>query len=257
MSLKFEGLVTESLATQIADQIRTAIVEGRLKVDQRLPTEDELAARFEVSRPTIREALKRLAAKNLIRSRRGPTGGTFVARPSLEDASAHLTEAATMLVSLGEFTLSEIAEARGGLERLCARLAAANRSADDLERMRGQIARQRDLSIADTEFCASDVAFHRALVDATGNPVLRFMMHTVIEALQPVSNMVIYRFRDRAQAADQHEAVLHAVEAADPDAAEAAMAAVMDTLTEQYARAQAWRRERDGTATAEGGFGDA
>jgi len=73
MAIKFEPLVTESLAKQIAENIREAIMTGSLKVDERLPTEEELAARFEVSRPTIREALKRLAAQHLIRSRRGPT----------------------------------------------------------------------------------------------------------------------------------------------------------------------------------------
>lgn len=248
MSLKFEGLVTESLAKQIAERLRTGIVEGRLKVDERLPTEEDLAAQFEVSRPTIREALKRLAAQNLIRSRRGPAGGTFVARPSLDDAARQLTETATMLVSLGEFTLSDIADARHELELMCARLACLRRSAEDIAAMRAQIARQRDPALSGEDFCAADVAFHRALVNAAGNPVITFMMHTVIEALQPVSNMVIYRFRDRTLAADQHERVTDAIEAGDVAAAENSVTEMMETLRAQYAQAQDWREQRDKTA---------
>ena len=61
--------VTElkSLPDQIATAIRESIVSGVLAVDERLPNEAELAAQFGVSRPTVREALKRLAANNLIR----------------------------------------------------------------------------------------------------------------------------------------------------------------------------------------------
>lgn len=245
MSLTYDGLVTESLAKQISEQIRQAIVEGHLKVDQRLPTEEDLAARFNVSRPTIREALKRLAAQNLIRSRRGPSGGTFVTRPSLEEASQSLTETATLLVGLGEFTLSDIAEARQELERLCARLACDRRSDAQLAVLAEEIARQRDPSLSDEQFCASDVRFHRTLVEAAGNPVVAFMMCAVIEALQPVSNMVIVRFRDRHQAADQHEAVLHALEARNIPAAERAVTAMMTTLRGQYEQAQAWRAAKD------------
>lgn len=69
--MKIQPLVTKSLAKQISENIRDAILVGELKVDDRLPTEEELAARYEVSRPTIREALKRLAAQGLVRSKRG------------------------------------------------------------------------------------------------------------------------------------------------------------------------------------------
>ena len=63
------------LSAQIADAIRDAIVGGKLIVDERLPSESELADQFAVSRSTVREALKRLAAQALIRTQRGATGG--------------------------------------------------------------------------------------------------------------------------------------------------------------------------------------
>ena len=85
--LNYEPVVNVSLAKQISERILESITDGTLKADDQLPTEEVLASQFQVSRPTIREALKRLAAQSLIRSRRGPSGGTFVNRPSLVDVS--------------------------------------------------------------------------------------------------------------------------------------------------------------------------
>ena len=59
------------LSAQIAEAIRDAIINGQLIVDERLPSEAELAEQFDVSRSTVREALKRLAAQSLIRTQRG------------------------------------------------------------------------------------------------------------------------------------------------------------------------------------------
>jgi DNA-binding FadR family transcriptional regulator len=72
--VSYGQIVTASAAIQIADAIEQMIVRGQLRVDDRLPSETELSAQFGVSRPTVREALKRLAARHLVRSRRGPAG---------------------------------------------------------------------------------------------------------------------------------------------------------------------------------------
>ena len=237
MAIKFEPLVTESLAKQIAENIRKAIVKGSLKVDERLPTEEELAARFEVSRPTIREALKRLAAQHLIRSRRGPTGGTFVNRPSQDEIRLNLTNAMTLLVGMGEFNLADIAETRQGLETLCCRLAAERRTDAHLVALAVELDIQRDPALSDVDFCASDVRFHRVLADATDNALLKFIVLTVIDALQPVANMVVYQFRERQRLVSQHESILAALQARDADSAIAALNEQIADLGEKYAQA--------------------
>ena len=237
MAIKFEPLVTESLAKQIAENIREAIVKGSLKVDERLPTEEELAARFEVSRPTIREALKRLAAQHLIRSRRGPTGGTFVNRPSQDEIRLNLTNAMTLLVGMGEFNLADIAETRQGLETLCCRLAAERRTDAHLVALAVELDIQRDPALSDVDFCASDVRFHRVLADATDNALLKFIVLTVIDALQLVANMVVYQFRERQRLVSQHESILTALQARDADSAIAALNEQIADLGEKYAQA--------------------
>jgi len=243
MTIKYEPVVTTSITKQIAEQIRQSIIDGRLKADDRLPTEHELADQFNVSRPTIREALKRLAAQNLIRSRRGPAGGTFVKRPTEEEARANLTTAATLLVTLGEFDLPEIAEARHELELMCGRLAAERHEKRHLDAMAEEIAIQKRDDLSDEEFCASDVRFHRALVDATDNRVLQFVMYTVIEALQPVENMIIFRFRDRQATIRQHIKILNAISSGNIERAEKAVTGQMNYLRAQFAKAQELRDE--------------
>ena len=238
MAIDYQGLVTQGLARQISEKIRDAILEGRIQVHERLPTEEELAAKFNVSRPTIREALKRLAAQNLIRSRRGPTGGTFVNQPSREEGRLMVANAAKLLVSMGAFALSDIAEARQEIELVCCRLAALHRTDDQLASMAREIEQQRDSSLTDEDFCASDVRFHRTLVEAAGNPALDFAAAGVIESLQPAVNMVIFRFRDRRKVAAQHERLYRGLKARDSDAACAALTDYMSALRRQYAKAQ-------------------
>jgi len=238
--------MTAGLAKQIAEQIRESITDGRLKADDRLPTEEELARQFQVSRPTIREALKRLAAQSLIRSRRGPTGGTFINRPSREEVSSNLTTATALLVSLGEFKIPEILEARQELEVLCVRQAAARCKEAELSAMARELAIQRDASISDEDFCASDVRFHRTIADATHNSVLKFVMFTVIEALQPIENMVVFRVRERKVIVRQHEAILSALQVNDAEDAAQAIREQTAYMRERFDAAQAMIRRKVG-----------
>ncbi len=246
MPVEFETVVTTSAAKQIADTLRAAIMDGRLKVDERLPTEEELAQRFKVSRPTVREALKRLAAQHLIRSRRGPTGGNFVASPAPEEAARSLANATTLMVVVGDIQLDDMATARLELEGACCRLAAVARTDEHLDRMRLELAHQRDVALSDEEFCASDVRFHRALVDAAGNALLSFLMHAVVEALQPVSNMVIFRVRERRTIVIFHERILQAMETRDADAGMAALGDLVAYTRDRFREALDRRAERTG-----------
>ena len=246
MAVEFESVVTVSAAKQIAESLRAAIMDGRLKVDERLPTEEELAQRFKVSRPTVREALKRLAAQHLIRSRRGPTGGNFVSSPAPEEAARSLANTATLMVAVGDISLDAMATARLEMEAVCCRLAAENRTEAQLDAMRRELELQRGADLTDEDFCASDVRFHRALVDAGGNTLLQFLMHAVVEALQPVSNMIIFRVRDRQAIVSFHERILRSVESRDAETGAKALADLVGYTRERYRKALERRAERAG-----------
>ncbi len=211
------------LSAQIAQAIRHAIVSGRMIVDERLPSEAELAEQFEVSRSTVREALKRLAAQSLIRTQRGAFGGAFVNRLSYEEAYGQQITTSTLLLSMNAVSFETACEARYALERACAPLSATRRNADHLATMRAEIHRQGQPGLSDESFCASDVAFHRALVDGAGNPVLSYQLAGAVEAMQPLMNMITFTARAREEIVGLHTRVADALEAGDASAAETAL----------------------------------
>jgi len=238
----------EPASDRIARELRTLILAGDLSVDQRLPGEPELAQRFGVSRPTVREALKRLAAQNLVRSRRGAQGGTFVTRVGWSEAHDQLVATATLLVSMTPVAPDHVAEARLALLSACAPFAAERREAEHLDRMRAEIALQRNGVVTDTEFCHSDIRFHRALVDAAQNPLLGFQMAGVIEAMQPLLNMITYAGRDRAEIAARHARITAQLERRNATGVIAELRLLGDYTARLVRDAQAARarRERSG-----------
>lgn len=232
------------LPKEIASAIREAIVSGRLIVDERLPSETELSDEFGVSRPTVREALKRLAAQNLIRTKRGATGGAFVNRLSFEEARGDLITTSTLLLSMNEVDFDTACEARFTLERACAALSAQRRTADHLATMRAEITRQSQAGLSDESFCASDVAFHRAFVDAANNPVLSWQLAAAVEAIEPLMNIITYTQRDRKQVIDLHTEIANAVERHDGLAADRALQRLSSYTQDLARKAMAQRKAR-------------
>ncbi|WP_296427911.1 FadR/GntR family transcriptional regulator [Yoonia sp.] len=213
--MKIDPAKPADLSAQIAKAIRDAIMSGALPVDERLPSEAELAEKFSVSRPTVREALKRLAAQSLIRTQRGATGGAFVNRLKYQDAYGQQITTSTLLLSMNDVSFATACEARYALERACAPLSAQRRTADHLATMRAEAHRQCQPGLTDQAFCASDVAFHRALVDAAGNPVLSYQLAGAVEAMQPLMNMITFSARSRQRIIDLHVQITNAIEAQD------------------------------------------
>jgi DNA-binding FadR family transcriptional regulator len=245
LGIKYDSIETKSLARQIADSLQTAIFAGDVRADERLPSEHELAEKFEVSRPTIREALKILAARNLTRSRRGPSGGTFVKKPTQEEVREIISNTTTMLINSGELDFQSFHEARYEFETFCCRLAAERRKPVHLEKMKAECEIQKDPTTSHEDFCHSDVRFHRIIVDATDNPLLRLIIDPVFDALQPIFNMAIYRYRDRDRIVSQHKQIHAALENHEGDKAVEVMIEQLDDLREQMHKAHQWRKSRE------------
>ena len=208
------------LSAQIASKIRDSIVEGRLIVNERLPSESELSEQFSVSRSTVREALKRLAAQSLIRTQRGAFGGAFVNKLSYQDAYSQNITTSTLLLSMNDINIDVACEARFALERSCVPLACARRSEDQLSVMRRELHRQTSPDLSDEEWCASDVAFHRSFVDCAQNPVLSYQLTGAVEAMQPLMNMITFTARSRAKIISHHAALITSLETQDIPLAE-------------------------------------
>ncbi|KIC11210.1 GntR family transcriptional regulator [Leisingera sp. ANG-M1] len=242
--MKIDPNSSADLSAQIAQAIKDAIISGELIVDERLPSETELSDHFQVSRPTVREALKRLAAQSLIRTQRGASGGAFVNRLSFEDAYAQQVTTSTLLLSMNEVSFDTACEARYALERACAPLSALRRSPDHLATMRAEIFRQGQPGLTDEAFCASDVAFHRALVDGAGNPVLSYQLAGAVEAMQPLMNMITFTARDRERIVELHGQIADAIEQRNSQAADLALSELTAYTLELGTKAMAARASR-------------
>ncbi|WP_435231797.1 FadR/GntR family transcriptional regulator [Pseudopelagicola sp. nBUS_20] len=234
--MKIDPKSPSDLSAQIAKAIRDSIITGSIIVDERLPSEAELADQFQVSRPTVREALKRLAAQNLIRTQRGATGGAFVRRLSYEDAQSHHTTTSTLLLSMNAVDFETACEARFALERACAKLSAERRTPDHLATMRAEIHRQSQPGLSDESFCDSDVAFHRALVDGASNPVLSYQLAGAVEAMQPLMNMITFTQRNRERIVDLHASIADSIESSDGLAVSEALCH-LESYTKELAQA--------------------
>jgi GntR family transcriptional repressor for pyruvate dehydrogenase complex len=251
--MKIDPNSTKDLSAQIAQAIRDAIVAGDLLVDQRLPSEAELADQFDVSRPTVREALKRLAAQSLIRTQRGATGGAFVNRLRYEEAYAQQVTTSTLLLSMNAVSFDVACEARYALERACAPLSAQRRTPDQLATMRAEIHRQSQPGLTDEAFCASDVTLHRALVDGAGNKVLSYQLAGAVEAMQPLTNMITFTARSREAIVTLHTELADALAAQDAEKTDATLVkleAYTRELAHSVVAAQAARTQETPTPRA-------
>ena len=176
MIIKNKKLLT--LSEQIADQIRAAIISRDLNPGDKLPAEQELADQFQVSRPTIRDAIKILAASKLIVTKSGARGGHFVAEIDLNTLINDISDYITLSLSLEGMTLDEVLEVRQTVEMKSCYLAALRRTEADLKMLKESLPTS-DGTISNKAFYEQDIQFHQAIARATHNR----MVITTIEAI--------------------------------------------------------------------------
>src|SRR6516164_7199282 len=112
----------------LASELRERILTGELVEGTALPAERELVKQTQMSRATVREALRILEVQNLVRVRAGRAGGAFVQRPTTKS----MANSVTMLIRGQRIKLADLMETREALEPFCAELAARKRTDDDL-----------------------------------------------------------------------------------------------------------------------------
>lgn len=187
-----------SAVDQATYALRAALRSGRYAPGHRLPPERDLAEMLRLSRPTLREAIRRLGETGLLESRRG--SGTYVAAVDLEAVFA----------------------VRLRLEPWAAELAAASRDDADallLERLLGRLERAIGES---TAFAQADMAIHRVVVGASGNQVLVGVLERLAE-LTALSRALTSPERDAREATvERMRLLVRAI--AERDAAGAAQA---------------------------------
>ncbi|WP_019377260.1 FadR/GntR family transcriptional regulator [Virgibacillus halodenitrificans] len=154
----------KSLVEQVAEQMEHLIEQREWKVGEKLPPEMELMEEFDVSRNTLREAIRALVHAGLLETKQG--SGTIVRSTSvLGSALERHVKKSTMLETL---------EVRLALEKQAAQMAAEQRTEADLAMIKTYIDRSKNASVNQDldQFIASDIQFHKTIVQASGNQLL-------------------------------------------------------------------------------------
>ncbi|MFO2465553.1 FCD domain-containing protein [Pseudomonas sp. 15FMM2] len=171
----FDQVRQRRLSDDIVEQLEGMILEGTLKSGERLPAERALAERFGVSRPSLREAIQKLAAKGLLVSRQG--GGNYV----VETLGSTFSDPLLHLLESNPEAQRDLLEFRQTLEASCAYYAALRATEVDRERLTAafdalQDCYARDDEVSRIEEGAADARFHLAIAEASHNAVL---LHTI------------------------------------------------------------------------------
>lgn len=214
-------VVRVSAAEAVFKAIRTAIESGDLALGTKLSSEAALAQQYGVSRSVVREALRSCTALGLTTTQTGK--GTFVVA---NRASSDLV--------LGQYSARSLMEARPHIEVPAAELAAARRTTEQLDQMRGIILTMAEED--DPEIWVSlDASFHAAIARASGNGVFERVVNDIRDAMVNQSE-TINLITGRQHTSDaEHRDILDAIARGDKQAAGRAMAvhlsAVNDALT--------------------------
>jgi len=219
-------------AEEVAHQIEGLVLEGVLRVGDRLPGERELALETGVSRPIVREAIKHLEDRGILESRHG--GGTYVADVI---GTVFSPQISASLASHSRATLDYL-EYRREIEAIAARLAASRGTQADRELLGGIVARMEAAHEAE-DFEAeaqADIEFHSLIGEMAHNLVL---LHTLRSCYKLLSEGIfqnrsrLYHTPDgRSKLLEQHRVIHKAIVRGDSIAAEAAARAHISHIIE-------------------------
>lgn len=230
LAMPITALPRRSLADAAADQLKAFVEAGRWPLGSRIPTEPELAELLQISRNTVREAVRALSVTGMLEVRQGD--GTYVR--STVDASGALRE-------LNRASLLEHLEVRALLEAEAARLAALRRSDEDLAALDaalyGRGERQAGEALAD--FVERDVFFHRRIAQAAGNAALFELYEFFSRSIRAHLGHRLSREELPEPDLAAHAAVLEAIRRQDPEGAALAARAVTAPVAAALARKQA------------------
>ena len=223
---------------QIAEQLRTLVVDGELQPGVRLPNEEVLAREYGVSRATLREALRSLAAQNLIRTAKGAGGGSYITLPSVEHVSSFVHSSITLMADANDVSLEDLLEARELIEVPAARLAAERRTSEELDRLRETIP-EKPLRMGPDQQFVYNQDFHSVVIDCCDNALLAIAAQPIFGVLQ--RNLARTKLGEKFHRAinDQHRTIAAAIEAGDAETAGGEMHQHLVFLRPYYERA--WR----------------
>ena len=214
----FKQIKVRHISEEIFDQIKSAIIEGKLKPGGKLPTERELMKELGVSRVPIREALKLLVNMGFIETRQG--GGSYV-RSLLAD---RVRDPLNNIIKDNMGQLFDLLEVRKEIETWSAYYAAQRATAEDIVRLGNMIDEMKRYSEKDKIPPARfDADFHLAIAQSSYNTIRSHLTYTVYDIFSEYFNFIIENicFSQKYLQAihEQHSNIYHTIKIRDAEAA--------------------------------------
>jgi DNA-binding FadR family transcriptional regulator len=210
-----------SVADQVAKKILDLVRTGNLKPGDQLPPERDLAQMLQVSRPSLREAMRGLQILGVVKSRQG--GGAYISSLGAADLLGPLQ----FLITLNNENISALYESRVLIDGGIARMAAKRLSVHDLAKLEAIVDVQRGLLSDPIGFRVSDLEFHRTIMESTENPFLVRVSHSLYVLGMEYRRIASETPGVLGQSLADHERIVEAIAKRDPDGAEKAMVAHM------------------------------
>jgi GntR family transcriptional repressor for pyruvate dehydrogenase complex len=218
MENMLKAIKRKRLYEDIVQQIQELVREGTLKPGDRLPPERELAERLQVSRSSLREAIRALELQGVVVSR--PGAGTFINTDSVED----LVSTIASCLTAGRNDLSDIFEMRRLLEPQITALAVERATVTNVRRM-AKTLQDQELQIAKGQTgVESDTAFHFAIAEATHNSALVRVFTTIADILRQSRDLSLQAPGRPQRSLDSHREILKKILERDMEGAREAMA---------------------------------
>lgn len=206
---------SKTLPERVADQIRQLIIDHHMENGDQLPNEFELAQQLNVSRGSVREAVKLLVARNVLELRRGK--GTFIADNTgvVDDpfGFAYLEDEPRLA--------NELMDIRRQLEPWIAAKAAEQANDQDIAELRVLQYKVEELIQSGQDHLAADQQLHIRIADCTDNRVLHELVPVITYSVHLFGKLTQRKLRQ--ETIDTHAAVVDAIAAHDPEAAREAM----------------------------------
>lgn len=181
--VRLSPLTVPKASEVLAHDLTERILGGEFPEETALPTERDLVEQTAMSRATVREALRILEARGLVRIRTGRAGGAFVRRPGEESLASTVG-----LVIRGQgLRLDAVHETREAVEPSCAELAARHRDDDDLARLDAANAAM-DTARDHEDVLAANLDWHLAVAAASHNEILSGLMRALSEAIRAATD---------------------------------------------------------------------
>ena len=225
-------------AEQVVARVYELIKHEDLKPGDRLPPERELAKQLGISRPSLRAGLSSLISMGVLQSRQG--AGTFI----VDGPPALDSEPFRLLAELHGFSYDHMFETRSILEVGAAGLAAERATGDQLATMAEEITEMFAALKDPQQFLVHDIAFHRAVASASGNPTLATLVEMVSAILYERRRDTIERAHDFNESLELHRRVYRAIRSHKPDEAREAMSEHIVRAQRAFALEEKQQQER-------------